>query len=159
MAAQPVRTSIAASYESIESISVPESPATEAGRRDAMTMVLVDALRNVVRGAELAIGADSEIVQRFSVLSRGPLHLTAASLGGLPRRDLSRVSGKVTTRLPNGPFSPAAPFHASPIGDRRPGRGWFPGPPGRRFGPIPSWSSRRFAPGSPSRFWIVSPCV
>lgn len=53
-------------YQTIESISMPESPATEIGRRDAMTMVLVDAVRNVVRGAELAIGANSEIVQRFS---------------------------------------------------------------------------------------------
>lgn len=53
-------------YETIESISTPESPATEIGRRNVMTMVLVDAVRNVVRGAELALGRDSEIVQRFS---------------------------------------------------------------------------------------------
>lgn len=53
-------------YETIESISMPESPATEIGRRDAMTMVLVDVVRNVVRGTELAVGKDSEIVQRFS---------------------------------------------------------------------------------------------
>ncbi len=53
-------------YETIESISMPESPATEIGRRDAMTLVLVDAVRNVLRGAELATGANSEIVQRFS---------------------------------------------------------------------------------------------
>lgn len=53
-------------YETIESISIPESPATEVGRRDAMTMVLVDAVRNVVRGAELALGPGSEIVRRFS---------------------------------------------------------------------------------------------
>lgn len=50
----------------IENISMPESPATEIGRRDAMTMVLVDAVRNVLRGAELAVGKDSEMVQRFS---------------------------------------------------------------------------------------------
>lgn len=50
---------------SIESISMPESPATEIGRRDAMSMVLVDAVRNVVRGAELALGTDDEIVRRF----------------------------------------------------------------------------------------------
>ncbi|GHH70324.1 hypothetical protein [Promicromonospora soli] len=55
-----------ATYETIESISMPESPATEIGRRDAMTMVLVDAVRNVVRGAELAVGRESEIVRRFS---------------------------------------------------------------------------------------------
>lgn len=53
-------------YQTIESISMPESPATEIGRRDAMTMVLVDAVRNVVRGSELAVGKDSEIIQRFS---------------------------------------------------------------------------------------------
>lgn len=53
-------------YETIESISMPESPATEIGRRDAMTMVLVDAVRNVVRGAELAMGENGKIVQRFS---------------------------------------------------------------------------------------------
>ena len=53
-------------YETLESISMPESPATEIGRRDAMTMVLVDAVRNVVRGAELAVGTDSKIVRRFS---------------------------------------------------------------------------------------------
>jgi hypothetical protein len=53
-------------YETIESISMPESPATEIGRRDAMTMVLVDAVRNVLRGAELAVGKSSEIVQRFN---------------------------------------------------------------------------------------------
>lgn len=52
-------------FGTIESISMPESPATEIGRRDAMTMVLVDAVRNVVRGAELAVGKDSEIIQRF----------------------------------------------------------------------------------------------
>lgn len=55
-----------ATYETIESISMPESPASEIGRRDAMTMVLVDAVRNVVRGAELAVGRESEIVRRFS---------------------------------------------------------------------------------------------
>lgn len=53
-------------YETIESISIPESPATELGRRDAMTMVLVDAVRNVLRGAEQAIGKDSDIVRRFN---------------------------------------------------------------------------------------------
>ncbi|MFE4463748.1 hypothetical protein ACFRCR_01400 [Oerskovia sp. NPDC056781] len=53
-------------YETIESISMVESPATAIGRRDAMTMVLIDAVRNVVRGAELAVGKDSEIVQRFN---------------------------------------------------------------------------------------------
>lgn len=52
-------------YGMIELISMPESPVTEIGRRDAMTMVLVDAARNVVRGAELAIGTHSEIVVRF----------------------------------------------------------------------------------------------
>lgn len=53
-------------YETIESISIPESPATEIGRRDAMTMVLVDAVRNVVKGAELSLGKGSEVVRRFS---------------------------------------------------------------------------------------------
>lgn len=53
-------------YQNIESISMPESPATEIGRRDAMTMVLVDSVRNVVRGAELAMGGRDEIVQRFN---------------------------------------------------------------------------------------------
>lgn len=53
-------------YETIESISIPESPATGIGRRDAMTMVLVDAVRNVVRGVELALGKESDVVQRFS---------------------------------------------------------------------------------------------
>ena len=53
-------------FETIESISIPESPATELGRRDAMTMVLVDAVRNVVRGAEQAVGTDSDLVQRFN---------------------------------------------------------------------------------------------
>lgn len=52
--------------ETIETISMPESPATEIGRRDAMSMVLVGAVRNVVRGAELAVGENSEIVMRFS---------------------------------------------------------------------------------------------
>ena len=52
-------------FGTIESISMPEFPATEIGRRDAMTMVLVDAVRNVVCGAELAVGKDSKIVQRF----------------------------------------------------------------------------------------------
>lgn len=53
-------------YETIESISIPESPATEIGRRDAMTMVLVDAVRNVVRGAESYSGSNSELVRRFN---------------------------------------------------------------------------------------------
>lgn len=53
-------------YETIESISIPESPATEAGRRDAMTMVLVDAVRNVARGAESSLGQGSELVRRFN---------------------------------------------------------------------------------------------
>lgn len=53
-------------YEVIETISIPESPASELGRRDAMTMVLIDAARNVVRGAEQSAGADSEIVRRFN---------------------------------------------------------------------------------------------
>lgn len=53
-------------YETIESISIPESPASEVGRRDAMTMVLVDAVRNVVRGAEQILGADSDVVRRFN---------------------------------------------------------------------------------------------
>lgn len=52
-------------YKIIESISMPESPANEIGRRDAMTLVLVDAVRNVVRGAELALGTQSEVVRRF----------------------------------------------------------------------------------------------
>lgn len=59
-------TAASQTYETIESISIPESPATEIGRRDAMTMVLVDAVRNVVRGAELALGPESEVVRRFS---------------------------------------------------------------------------------------------
>lgn len=53
-------------YVTIESISISESPATEIGRRDAMTLVLIDAVRNVLRGAELALGARSEVVQRFT---------------------------------------------------------------------------------------------
>lgn len=53
-------------YEVIETISIPDSPASELGRRDAMTMVLVDAVRNVVRGAERALGTGSELVQRFN---------------------------------------------------------------------------------------------
>lgn len=53
-------------YETIESISIPESPATEAGRRDAMTMVLVDAVRNVARGAISSFGQGSGLVQRFN---------------------------------------------------------------------------------------------
>lgn len=53
-------------YETIESISIPDSPASELGRRDAMTMVLVDAVRNVVRGAEQILGEDSDLVRRFS---------------------------------------------------------------------------------------------
>ncbi|WP_431860754.1 hypothetical protein [Micrococcus terreus] len=59
-------TAASQTYETIESISIPESPATEIGRRDAMTMVLVDAVRNVIKGAELALGQESEVVQRFS---------------------------------------------------------------------------------------------
>lgn len=54
-------------YECIDSISIPESPATESGRRDAMTMVLVNAVRNVVRGAESSFGKDSELVRRFDI--------------------------------------------------------------------------------------------
>ncbi|KHS51687.1 hypothetical protein [Brevibacterium linens] len=53
-------------YETIESISIPESPATEAGRRDAMTMVLVDAVRNVARGAESSFGRGCELIRRFN---------------------------------------------------------------------------------------------
>jgi hypothetical protein len=52
-------------YETIESISKPDDPVGEIGRRDAMTLVLVDAARNVMRGAELAFGTDSPIVQEF----------------------------------------------------------------------------------------------
>lgn len=59
-------TAASQTYETIESISIPESPATEIGRRDAMTMVLVDAVRNVIKGAELALGQGSEVVRRFS---------------------------------------------------------------------------------------------
>ena len=40
--------------------------ASELGRRDAMTMVLVDAVRNVVRGAEQAVGRDNDLVTRFN---------------------------------------------------------------------------------------------
>lgn len=53
-------------YETIESLSIPGSPATEIGRRDAMTMVLVDAVRNVVKGAELTLGQESEVIRRFN---------------------------------------------------------------------------------------------
>ena len=53
-------------YEAIETISIPDSPASELGRRDAMTMVLVDAVRSVVRGAEQAVGTNSAIVRRFN---------------------------------------------------------------------------------------------
>lgn len=53
-------------YVTIESISIPESPATEAGRRDAMTMVLVDAVRNIVKGAETCLGPSNELVRRFN---------------------------------------------------------------------------------------------
>lgn len=53
-------------YETLESISIPESPATETGRRDVMTMVLVDAVRNVARGAESSFGQGSELVRRFN---------------------------------------------------------------------------------------------
>lgn len=51
-------------YEVIESIS--PASASEIGRRDAMTMVLVDAVQNVVRGAEKLLGQDSEAVRRFN---------------------------------------------------------------------------------------------
>lgn len=53
-------------YETIESISIPDSPASELGRRDAMVMVLVDAVRNVVKGAEQVLGEDSDLIRRFS---------------------------------------------------------------------------------------------
>lgn len=45
---------------------MPDSPASELGRRDAMTMVLVDAVQNVVRGAEKLLGRDSAAVRRFN---------------------------------------------------------------------------------------------
>lgn len=53
-------------YEVIESISTPASPASELGRRDGMTMVLVDAVQNVVRGAEKLLGRNSNAVRRFN---------------------------------------------------------------------------------------------
>lgn len=52
-------------YEVIESIWDDESPASAIGRRDAMTMVLVDAVRNVLRGTEALLGTDSAVVRRF----------------------------------------------------------------------------------------------
>lgn len=53
-------------YRTIEADLSPESIGAEIARRDAMTMVLVDAVRNVVRGAELALGVDSDAVRRFN---------------------------------------------------------------------------------------------
>lgn len=52
-------------YEVIESIWDDESPATAIGRRDAMSMVLVDAARNVLRGTEALLGEEDPVVERF----------------------------------------------------------------------------------------------
>ena len=52
-------------YIAMENIRLPESPATEAGRRDALTMSLINAVRNVARGAELALGRQDPVIQDF----------------------------------------------------------------------------------------------
>lgn len=52
-------------YVSIERLSMPEEPATEIGRRDSLTMALVDTVRNVMRGAEEALGRDAALVEEF----------------------------------------------------------------------------------------------
>lgn len=53
-------------YHVIGSIWDAEFPASSMGRRDAMTMVLVDAARNVLRGTEALLGDDHPVVTRFT---------------------------------------------------------------------------------------------
>lgn len=58
-------------FEVIESLWDEESPASAIGRRDAMTMVLVDAARNVLRGTEALLGHEDPVIGRF--LSENPV--------------------------------------------------------------------------------------
>ena len=62
-----------------------------------MTMVLVDAVRNVVRGAEQAVGSDNDLVTRFN--ERHPklktLHATRSSTMRITSVAPATPSGRV----------------------------------------------------------------
>ncbi|WPF66914.1 MULTISPECIES: hypothetical protein [unclassified Corynebacterium] len=53
-------------YEVINSISIVDSPVEAISQKDTMSMVLVSAVRNVVRGAESLFGKDCGLVQNFN---------------------------------------------------------------------------------------------
>lgn len=57
-------------YEVINSIWDNESPISAIGRRDAMTMVLVGAARNVQRGSEVLLNSKNDAVQRGVTVHR-----------------------------------------------------------------------------------------
>ena len=52
-------------HEYLESIWDDENPGSSVGARDALSLVVVDAVRNTYRGAAAAIGQDSDAVRAF----------------------------------------------------------------------------------------------
>jgi hypothetical protein len=55
----------AMTHEQLESTWDDESPASSIGARDALSLVVIDAVRNTYRGAAAALGPDSDPVRTF----------------------------------------------------------------------------------------------